>query len=91
MHNTRTLSEALEILETEDFSCIVEDIRQQQDGHLDLAKLLASTSPGTRIVAVASTTTLPDSDYWYDQGVKVLYSSNPIDLSRHLIDYFNMP
>lgn len=82
------LEEALQSLKTNDYQYIVEDIRQCSQGHLDLACLLGSTNPGTRIVAIASAACLADSEYWQDQGVTIFYPVKQVDLGLQLLqDY----
>jgi DNA-binding NtrC family response regulator len=82
------LEEALQSLNNNDFHYIIEDVRQRDRGHLDLACLLGNTTPGTRIVAIASASSLADAEYWQDQGVTVFYAVNQIDLGKQLVqDY----
>lgn len=89
MKSVNDVNEAVRLISTEEFNYIVDDLRQNESGHLDLACLLGNTTPGTRIVAIASAGSLPDSAYWQDQGVDIFYAKTNLDLGIQLVADYN--
>lgn len=71
-----TVMQGSKLLEDSDFSCVIEDARQVDGANADLAHLLAITPVCTRIIALVSTRTVPDPDYWQAQGAILLYEPN---------------
>lgn len=74
-HSVKTVAsfhQAIEVLEQEDFHCIVEDVRHSDRFDEDLANLLAHTTIGTHIIALGVPGVPLDVDYWRNQGVSLL-------------------
>ena len=80
------IQQALFCLENEDFTIVIEDTRYlQENAERDLALLVAATTPGTAIIALATPNGIPDFDYWRSQGITLLYREPPAeDLSKLL-------
>tara|TARA_R110002073_G_scaffold294650_1_gene460435 strand:- start:2149 stop:2502 length:354 start_codon:yes stop_codon:yes gene_type:complete len=82
--NVSNVAQAINLLEDSDFAFIIEDARNVDRAHDDLAQLLAITPVSTRIIALVNARTVPDADYWHDQGAVLLYEQNEGVLIRQL-------
>lgn len=78
------IEQALNLLQTEDFQIVIEDVRLLPSAQADLASLLAATHPGTTIYAVVSSLWLPDSEYWASQGIQLIFGDPVNYLSKQL-------
>ena len=73
LKNARSIDQALDWIESEDFQVVIEDARGSEGVQNDLAQLLAATPPGTVIYALVSNMWLPESEYWRAQGIKLVF------------------